>query len=280
MPFSADLKPTKADSIAGQLLVAAMAGADVLASMTASDAMWRARKVDGSFVTAADMAADRAVKESLARELPGIAVVSEESADAADARREFILVDPLDGTAEFMRGGDEFAVAVAFVMDGRAVAGAIVAPRLGRAWAGGSRAYEFAYEPGLPSAGRSRALQTRQGKSSQMVALVSRLHGDDWSSRALTGLAPALCRPVSSALKFGLIAAGEAQLHIRCGPTMEWDVAAGDAILRAAGGFITDLKGAPLTYGRPGTDFRNPPFVAAAGSRVLEAALGCVARAN
>ena len=269
MPATHAAKPGKADLIAHHLLAAACAGADVL---------WRERKADGSFVTAADMAADAAIKASLLKTLPQIPVVSEESPDAAQARREFILVDPLDGTAEFMRGGSEFAVAVAYVIDGRAVAGAITAPRLGLAWWAGTRAFSGSYRPGdaLPECGT--ALQTRQGRPEEMVALVSRLHGDDWSARAVSNLAPAQCRAVSSALKFGLIASGDAQFHIRCGPTMEWDVAAGDAILKAAGGFITDLKGAPLVYGQAQKGFRNPPFVAAAGSRVLAAALDAVQR--
>jgi 3'(2'), 5'-bisphosphate nucleotidase len=106
-----------------------------------------------------------------------------------------------------------------------------------------------------------------------MVALVSRLHPDARSQRAMERMKPAHCRPVSSAIKFGLIASAEAQFHIRCGPTMEWDVAAGDAILKAAGGMVTDLSGAPLTYGIKGRGFRNPPFVAASGSRVMANAL-------
>ena len=130
MPTTHDAKPAKTDLIARHLLAAACAGADILASLTADKNLWRERKPDGSFVTAADLAADSAIKAVLLLRLPRISVVSEESPDAAQAKHEFILIDPLDGTAEFMRGGDEFAVAVAYVIDGRAVAGAIVAPRL------------------------------------------------------------------------------------------------------------------------------------------------------
>ena len=278
MPATQPAKPSKTDIIARHLLAAACAGADVLATLTADETLWRERKADGSFVTAADLAADKAIKACLLERLPHVPVVSEESPDAAQARHEFILVDPLDGTAEFMRGGHEFAVAVAYIIDGRAVAGAITAPRLGRAWWAGTRAQAGIYTPGggLPEGGK--ALQTRQGKANEMVALVSRLHGDDWSARAVSKIGPAGCRAVSSALKFGLIASGEAQFHIRCGPTMEWDVAAGDAIIKASGGLVTDLKGAPLVYGQASKGFRNPPFVAAAGSRILEAALDAVQR--
>ncbi|MGL4728352.1 MAG: 3'(2'),5'-bisphosphate nucleotidase CysQ family protein, partial [Bosea sp. (in: a-proteobacteria)] len=212
----------------------------------------------------------------LAELLPHVAVVSEENPAAAYARHEFILVDPLDGTAEFLEGGKEYCVAVGYVIDGRALAGAIVAPMIGRAWWAGTRAFEGSFTPAAPLAAPLtdiRPIKALQGRADHMVALVSRLHPDARSQRALERMKAAESRPVSSAIKFGLIASAQAQFHIRCGPTMEWDVAAGDAILKAAGGMVTDLSGAPLTYGLKRRNFRNPPFVAASGSRVMALAL-------
>jgi 3'(2'), 5'-bisphosphate nucleotidase len=276
MPFSQLAEPGATDRVADALLSAAMAGAAELARMCSSTTLWRKSKPDGSDVTEADMASDAAIRAHLAEVLPQVAVVSEENPDAAFARREFILVDPLDGTKEFLNGGQEYCVAVGYVIDGRALAGALVAPMLGRAWWGGGRAYEGRFTPGRPletPIHDIKPIRARQGRADQMVALVSRLHPDQRSQRAMERMQPARCRPVSSAIKFGLIASAEAQFHIRCGPTMEWDVAAGDAILKAAGGLVTDLSGAPLTYGVPERLFRNPPFVAAAGSRVMALAL-------
>jgi 3'(2'), 5'-bisphosphate nucleotidase len=280
MPFSQLAEPGATDRVADALLSAALAGAAeimrVCAAASASSPWWRKAKPDGSQVTEADMASDAAIRVRLAELLPHVPVVSEESPEAASARHEFILVDPLDGTAEFIAGGKEYCVAVGYVVDGRALAGAIVAPMMGRAWWAGVRGYEAGFTPESPGAAPLadiRPLRARQGRIDQMTALVSRLHPDARSQKALERMKASHCRAASSAIKFGLIASGEAQFHIRCGPTMEWDVAAGDAILKAAGGMVTDLAGAPLAYGRTGRAFRNPPFVAAAGSRIMALAL-------
>jgi 3'(2'), 5'-bisphosphate nucleotidase len=280
MPYSQPAEPGATDRVADALLSAALAGAAeivrVCAAASASSPWWRKAKPDGSHVTEADMASDAAIRKRLAQLLPNVPVVSEEDPDAASARHEFILVDPLDGTAEFIAGGKEYCVAVGYVVDGRALAGAIVAPMIGRAWWAGARGHEARLAPEAPDSGALadiRPLRARQGRQDQMTALVSRLHPDARSQKALERMKASHCRAASSAIKFGLIASGEAQFHIRCGQTMEWDVAAGDAILKAAGGMVTDLAGAPLSYGRVGRAFRNPPFVAAAGSRVMALAL-------
>jgi 3'(2'), 5'-bisphosphate nucleotidase len=280
MPYSQPAEPGATDRVADALLSAALAGAAeimrVCAAASAASPWWRKAKPDGSQVTEADMASDMVIRKRLAELLPHVPVVSEEDPDAASARREFILVDPLDGTAEFIAGGKEFCVAVGYVVDGRALAGAIVAPMIGRAWWAGARAFEGSFAPdapGMAPLAGIHPIRARQGRADQMTALVSRLHPDARSQKALERMRASQCRAASSAIKFGLIASGEAQFHIRCGPTMEWDVAAGDAILKAAGGMVTDLAGAPLSYGRAGRSFRNPPFVAAAGSRIMALAL-------
>jgi 3'(2'), 5'-bisphosphate nucleotidase len=276
MPFSQLAEPGATDRVAEALLSAAMAGAAELSRVCTSSSFWRKAKPDGSDVTEADMASDVAIRAKLAELLPHVAVISEESPNSAYGRHEFILVDPLDGTAEFLDGGKEYCVAVGYVIDGRALAGAIVAPMIGRAWWAGTRAFEGSFTPAAPSAAALtdiKPIKALQGRLDHMVALVSRLHPDARSQRAMERMKPSTSRPVSSAIKFGLIASAEAQFHIRCGPTMEWDVAAGDAILKASGGMVTDLSGAPLTYGLKRRGFKNPPFVAAAGSRVMSLAL-------
>jgi len=178
----------------------------------------------------------------------------------------FILLDPLDGTREFLADGDSFCVCLAVIVDGRPVAGALAAPMLRRLWYGGERAFERALDAGAAPAGPARPIRVRALADAAPIALVSRFHGDATSDRIVASFRPAEQRPVSSAVKFGLIAAGEADLHVRGGPTMEWDIAAGEAILTAAGGALRLLDGGAPRYGRIADGFRNPPFVAAASA--------------
>jgi 3'(2'), 5'-bisphosphate nucleotidase len=230
-------------------------------------------KKDGSPVCAADLAADRAAKDALALLLPGFPIISEETVDGVKPDAVFILLDPLDGTREFLAGGDSYCVAIAVVVDGRPVAGAIAAPALGRLWFGGEHAYtqDFAADGAL--LGTARRVAVRALPEEGPVVLVSRFHGDGRSD----GITAALCCgkgvPMSSAVKFGLIACGEADLHVRCGQTMEWDTAAGDAILSAAGGIILTLDGAVPHYGCVDRQFRNPPFVAASSEGLARRAI-------
>ena len=230
-------------------------------------------KHDGSPVCSADLAADHAAKEALARLLPDFPVISEETADSAPPGAVFILLDPLDGTREFLAGGDSYCVAIAVVSEGRPIAGAIAAPATGRLWFAGEHAYVQNFAEDGTALGAARRVTVRDLPSDGPVALVSRFHGDGRSD----GIAAAMCCskgiPVSSAVKFGLIASGEADLHIRCGQTMEWDIAAGDAILSAAGGIVLTLDGALPRYGVAQRAFRNPPFVAASSEALARQAI-------
>ncbi len=259
------------DALARKLAEAArLAGAKLLAMRAARDVKLKA---DGSPVCSADLAADHVAKQVLTRLLPGFPVISEESATAVAPDAVFILLDPLDGTREFLAGGESYCVAIAIVRDGRPVAGAIAAPQMGRLWFAGSTAYAQALAEDGSLRGAPSQLHVRAAPDAGPTTLVSRFHGDPLSDGVALAMGSASTLPASSAVKFGLIAGGEADLHIRAGQTMEWDIAAGDAILGAAGGVVLTLDGEPLVYGNVEREFRNPPFVAAGSEALAREAL-------
>jgi 3'(2'), 5'-bisphosphate nucleotidase len=215
-------------------------------------------KADGSPVTEADLAAHRVILDGLARDCPGIVVVSEE--DAAhrmpDPRESFILVDPLDGTREFISRNGEFTVNIALIEDGRPVAGVVLAPALGRMWAGALGA--GARMRAVGDAGW-QAIGCRRPQSDGVVCVASRSHRDATTDAFLAEQTVAGLRSVGSSLKFCLVAEGQADIYPRFGPTMEWDTAAGQAVLEAAGGQVLTPDGEPFRYGKP--DWRNGPFI-------------------
>ncbi len=226
-------------------------------------------KADNSPVTDADEEAEHLILAGLAQLAPDIPVVSEEAAAAGsipETGRRFFLVDPLDGTKEFLARNGEFTVNIALVEDGVPVAGIVYAPAFGRLFGGGKDgAFEIVwpFAEDLAGFGAARAARIEAADGSQRrIALWSRTHdihrADEY--RQLYDIAAA--RVMGSSLKFCLIAAGEADLYPRHAPTMEWDTAAGDAVLRAAGGSVRDLRGAPLIYGKVADAYRNPSFVA------------------
>lgn len=265
--------PRLADRNALALLLAEAArltGAVLLAKRAAKDVRLKA---DGSPVCAADMAADRMAKQVLARLLPDIPVTSEESVEASIEAPVFILLDPLDGTREFLAAGGSYCVAIAIVSGGRPIAGAIAAPELGRLWFAGDEAFTQRLGPDGTAIGEAEPIKVRAVPDGGPVTLISRFHRDALSESVLGALSSKGQLPVSSAVKFGIIAAGEADLHVRGGQTMEWDIAAGDAILTAAGGVVRLLDGGVPRYGRPGGDFRNPPFVAASSEALAQRAI-------
>lgn len=225
-------------------------------------------KADGTPSTAADTEAERIVLGRLAALFPGIAVVAEESAGGcARPDGRYFLVDPLDGTRDYLTGQGEYSVNVALVDGERPVAAALAVPVLGRVWAAGRRCRVAP----IPIAGDCSAwtiVTTRPVPASGPVALVSRRHGDEATETCLATLACGGRQTASSAAKFGLIASGEADVYVRCGPTMEWDTAAGDHIVTAAGGCVVGPDGRPLTYGHAERGFLNGAF-AALGDRGL-----------
>ncbi|KMO33993.1 3'(2'),5'-bisphosphate nucleotidase CysQ family protein [Methylobacterium aquaticum] len=217
-------------------------------------------KADGSPTSQADLAAEAQIVADLAQTWPGIPVIAEETAAEAAPAALFFLVDPLDGTKDFLKGTGEYTVNIALVAGERPVAAALVAPALGRVWAAGTHALEAAVAEGRP--GAFRAVAARPVPPEGMTALVSRSHGEAADEACLAGLPIGQRRGVSSALKFGLLACGEGDVYVRCGPTMEWDTAAGDHILTQAGGCVVGPDGHPFGYGRRPGQYRNGPFAA------------------
>jgi 3'(2'),5'-bisphosphate nucleotidase len=223
-------------------------------------------KGDGSPVTAADEQAEATIRERLAAWAVPIPIVAEEATAAgvpiAIANR-FVLVDPLDGTREFIARNGEFTINVALVERGQPIAGAVYAPALERLWFAGARAFACAAPLGadLPPREAWRALAVRAAPPA-LTALASRSHGDSATEAFLAGLAIADRRAAGSSLKFCVIAEGEGDVYPRFGPTMEWDTAAGDAVLRAAGGATLSVDGGPLLYGKIAAGLRNGGFVA------------------
>lgn len=229
-------------------------------------------KGDASPVTLADERAEAAILAGLERLCPGIPVVAEEASAAGRTTKggldRFILVDPLDGTREFIDGRPEFTVNIALVEKGVPVAGVVYAPALGRAYSGvGSRAERLAVSEDFRIESREM-IRVRPGRTPG-IAVVSRSHMTGETMAWLADHGIARSRAIGSSLKFCLLAEGSADLYPRYGRTMEWDTAAGDAVLRAAGGLTATFGGVPLTYGKTGrseeSDFVNPDFIARGG---------------
>ena len=217
-------------------------------------------KDDLSPVTEADCAADRLIVDGLRAAAPRIPVVSEESTGArarpARAGERFWLVDPLDGTREFIGRTGEFTVNIALIDAGRPVLGVLHAPVRDETYVADGRGLPFL----ISGAREPRPICARPVPGSGPVVIASRSHRDAETDAFIAGLRPPRIGSTGSALKFGLLARGEADLYPRFGRTMEWDTAAGQAVLAAAGGGVRDLEGAALRYGKAG--FVNPPFIA------------------
>ena len=226
-------------------------------------------KSDQSPVCIADEAAEAVILDGLARLLPGVCVVSEEAAACSppgSLPSTFVLVDPLDGTRDFLAGRDEFTVNVAIVERGRATLGIVGAPGRGTLWRGieGQGAERLQLDPGMPARGaRERVpIRVRPCPPSGLVVAVSRSHLDGQTERFVARL-PVLARLVcGSAIKFCELAQGTADCYPRLSPTCEWDVAAGHAVLAAAGGLLVTPDRQALHYGHAERSFRVNAFVA------------------
>lgn len=213
-----------------------------------------ATKTDGSPVTPADEAAEAIIRDGLGRIAPGLPIISEEAAARevpSVTARTYFLVDPLDGTREFIEGSDEYTVNIALVSDGTPIAGVIAAPALGLIWRGivgrGAERLEFSSrETSAP-----QAIHTRARPPDELIVMVSRSHLDAPTRAYLDSLPHARSVACGSSLKFCRLAEGKADHYPRLGPTHDWDVAAGHAILTAAGGSVNALDGAALAYGSP-----------------------------
>jgi len=216
-------------------------------------------KDDASPVTEADERAEALIVPALDALLPGVPVVAEEAVAAGqvpDVAERFWLVDPLDGTKEFISRNGEFTVNIALIENGEPVLGLVHAPALKKTYAGATGCGAF-----IENCIGRRPIKCRRPPLEGLSVVASRSHGDAAALDAfLAGRKVAELKSAGSSLKLCLIAAGEADLYPRLGRTMEWDIAAGHAVLAAAGGRVTRLTGGTLTYGKPGFD--NPHFVA------------------
>ena len=215
-------------------------------------------KADRSPVTDADEEAEKLILAELNTAFPGVPVVAEEAAAAGHISKvgsRFFLVDPVDGTKEFVKRGGEFTVNIGEIVDGQPVSGVVLAPAIGRLFAGavGEGAFELA-------GNAIRDIACRKPDADGLVAVSSRSHPDAKTDELLKSLPIKGHTNAGSSLKFCLVAAGEADIYPRAGTTMEWDTAAGHAVLAAAGGTVTNWDGSPFVYGKP--DFRNGPFIA------------------
>ena len=246
-------------AIKGELIALARKAGDVIMSVYESDFAHQ-RKLDHSPVTEADVAAERVILEGLARLTPEIPVIAEEQA-AADGlptgtSAMFWLVDPLDGTKEFIAHNGEFTVNIALIVDHAPVMGVVHLPALGITYAGadGMAERRNGSSPAEP-------IRVRQTPSTGAIMTISRSHADKELAHAEEMGEPIAGTIVAgSSLKFCRVAEGAADLYPRFGPTMEWDTAAGQAVLENAGGSVTTLDGQPLRYGKLG--LRNPHFIA------------------
>lgn len=217
-------------------------------------------KADGSPVTAADQDAENIIIPVLRDLTPSIPVVAEESAAAGTLpstnENTFWLVDPLDGTKEFINRRTDFTVNIGLIRDRRPVLGVVLTPYDGRLWAGSETMGAFTAD----SKGSREVISTRKPNEEKLTVVASRSHRspelEDYIERLNVGTAVSR----GSSLKFCLLASGQADIYPRLGPTMEWDTAAGHAVLLAAGGRLTNFNGTPFEYGKP--EFKNDWFIA------------------
>lgn len=222
-------------------------------------------KADSSPLTLADLASDQVIDAGLTDLSPGWPILSEESAQTGYAERQrwktFWLVDPLDGTREFIKRNGEFTVNIALIEDGQPVLGVVYAPVLDICYYAARGAGAFIRRGNHPQ----QAIQVAQqlaGESLKVVA--SRSHSDERTAALLARLGDHQCISMGSSLKLCLVAEGAAHFYPRLGPTMEWDTAAAHAVVVAAGGTVCDRSGNPLQYNK--ADLHNPEFFVLAKS--------------
>jgi 3'(2'), 5'-bisphosphate nucleotidase len=221
------------------------------------------RKEDGSPVTAADEAAEAIICEGLKRLAPSVPIVSEEQASHERPQTgpsgSYFLVDPLDGTKEFITGSDEYTVNIAIVTDGAPIFGVITAPTAGIAWRGivGRGADRLPIAGGKIAPG---AIHSRSRSAEELAAMVSRSHLDERTKAFIARFPRAKLMQCGSSVKFCRLAEGAADLYPRLAPTHDWDIAAGHAIVAAAGGKVAAPDGSPLAYGT--AELLIPAFLA------------------
>ena len=259
------------ENLADGLLSVALAAARAQMSHFRTNAVAVETKADHSPVTEADRQSEAIILEGLARLAPGVPVIAEEEVAAGRIPTldgPFFLVDPLDGTKGFIKGRPQFTINIGLIEERRPVFGLVYAPALGDFYVttGPDKAANAHLEPEAAVTTladcRLVALRARVPDPHALVALTSQSHLNRATESFLAGYQIIERRQLSSSLKFGILAKGEADLYPRVGPTSEWDTAAGHAVLAAAGGTVTTIDGKPLLYGNADRGFINPDFVA------------------
>ena len=228
-------------------------------------------KADASPVTEADEAADRLIAAGLRAEFPELPLITEEQAATHELNvRTFLIVDPLDGTKEFIKRRGDSTVNIALVEDGVPTLGVVYAPARNRMFFtpanGGAVEEEGVFD--LEKVGPTNPMTVSEADNTALRVVASKSHRDQATDDYIGRYAVVDMVSAGSSLKFCLVAAGEADFYPRLGPTMEWDTAAGHAVLLGAGGNVLDkLTQTPLAYGKP--EFRNPFFLAVANGVTL-----------
>lgn len=224
------------------------------------------RKLDNSVLTEADERAEAIILKGLAEAEPELQVIAEESVAGGhvpEHGNRFALVDPLDGTKEFVDRNGEFTVNIAIIEHGRPVMGVVYAPALQRLFVAESPSFAWQAKaaPDGPPPAKRQPLTVRPAPAEGLTAVASKSHRSPETDAWLEKYPIAELAGAGSALKFCLVAAGEADVYPRLGRTMEWDTAAGQAVVEAAGGRVLTLDGAPLLYGKRARGYDNPHFV-------------------
>jgi 3'(2'), 5'-bisphosphate nucleotidase len=255
------------DRVAEALAAVAVEAGAIVMEVFAGSRIATRLKNDSSPVCDADERTEAFLLDRLARLAPEIPVVAEESAAKGNLpppNDAFLLVDPLDGTREFVAHGKEFTINIALIVDRTPRAGAVYAPALERLWVGGNRAFAACVTPGakLPPHMQWHEMRCRKAPREGLVALSSRSHLDRETRAFLARQDIRERREEASSLKFCELAGGSADVYPRFSPTMEWDTAAGDAILRAAGGLVLTPENEPFLYGKSAQGYRNGAFIA------------------
>jgi len=264
------MSSTPSERLAALVALAHEAGAIVMRHYVAGTEA--RKKTDHSPVTDADEEAEAHILKGLQALVPGVPVVAEEEVAAGRLPQiglHFFLVDPLDGTKEFINRNGEFTVNIAEIVNGIAVRGVVYAPDKRRLFFGETPGGAWEIQTSvdaLPDLAKARRIRVRAAPKDGLVAVASRSHRDKKTEEYLAHYPVKEFITAGSSLKFCLVATGEADIYPRHGTTMEWDTAAGDAVLSAAGGRVTNLDGSAFVYGRVADNFTNPHFVARGGA--------------
>ncbi|MAP95445.1 MAG: 3'(2'),5'-bisphosphate nucleotidase [Ponticaulis sp.] len=244
------------------------AGVVIMEVYNAASGIETDTKGDDSPVTVADQKAETLILAALKEAAPGVDVLAEEAVAAGiipDVGEQFFLVDPLDGTKEFIKKGTDFTVNIALILNGRPIMGVVYAPARDHLWVAESTtsAWQADVAPGgeVPPVSERKPMKIRKLPDAGVTAVASKSHRTPETDEFLAKFNVAELVSMGSSLKFCMVAAGEADCYPRLGRTMEWDTAAAHAVVSAAGGRVLTLEGKDLTYGKKDRGYDNPYFV-------------------